>query len=401
MIGFGRPGAVAKGWPTLGAGPIERLRVLSVGDRFVPAALLGARLAAHGEPHGLAFDLHEVDLPYPSAAAIPLPDDPPSGRIRAFWEDIDGITARLGADAADPVLREYTGPVDQLVPLVGDAQVLLVHAAPVSRAAVKAAGALRVVGTVRGGTVNINLDALNQRGIPLFNTPGRNAQAVAEFVTGAIITHLRGIVGAATALRAGRWSMAPWTVDGAGMELAGKTCGMVGFGQVARAFTPIARGIGMQLLATDPWVDPAEVAQAGVQPAGLDELLERSDVVVLMARYHGGNRHLIDARALARMRPTAVLVNTARPQLVDTEALRAALRQRRIAGAIVDVFDQEPPAGDDRLLGLPGTLLTPHIAGASRDTVIRGADLLGAKVVRHLVDGDLLGAANLAAIQPV
>jgi hypothetical protein len=75
-----------KGLGEVGAGPTERLRVLSVGDRFVPAALLGARLAAHGEPHGLAFDLLEVDLPYPSAAALPLPDDPPSGRIRAFWE---------------------------------------------------------------------------------------------------------------------------------------------------------------------------------------------------------------------------------------------------------------------------------------------------------------------------
>jgi phosphoglycerate dehydrogenase-like enzyme len=148
-------------------------------------------------------------------------------------------------------------------------------------------------------------------------------------------------------------------------------------------------------------VDPAGIEQAGVEPVGLDELLERADVVVLMARYDGDNRHLIDTAALARMRPTAVLVNTARPQLVDTEALRAALRERRIAGAIVDVFDQEPPAGDDELLGLPGTLLTPHIAGASRDTVIRGADLLGAKVVRHLLFGDLLGAANLAAIQPV
>jgi hypothetical protein len=221
----------------LGAGPAERLRVLSVGDRFVPAGLLGARLAAHGEPHGLAFDLREVDLPYPTAAAIPLPDRPPSGQVRAFWEDIDGITARLEADAADPVLREYTGPVDQLVPLLGDAQVLLVHAAPVSRAAVAAAGALRVVGTVRGGTVNLNLEALSERGIPVFNTPGRNAQAVAEFVTGVLIAHLRGIVTAAGALRAGRWSMAPWTVAGAGMELAGKTCGMVGFGQVARAFT--------------------------------------------------------------------------------------------------------------------------------------------------------------------
>ena len=87
-----------RGWPTLGAGPTEPLRVLSVGDRFVPAALLGARLAAHGEPHGLAFDVHQVDLPYPSAAAIPLPHDPPSGRIRAFWEDIDGITARLAVE---------------------------------------------------------------------------------------------------------------------------------------------------------------------------------------------------------------------------------------------------------------------------------------------------------------
>jgi D-3-phosphoglycerate dehydrogenase / 2-oxoglutarate reductase len=399
MIGFGRPGAIVEGWPTLGAGSTERLPVLAVGDRFVPAALLGARLAAHGQPHGLAFDLHEVDLPYPTAAAIPLPDDPPSGRIRAFWEEIDAIAARLQADEADPGLREYTGPVDRLVPLIGDAEVLLVHAAPVSRAAVRAAGALRVVGTVRGGTVNLNLDALSERGIPVFNTPGRNAQAVAEFVAGALIAHLRGIVAGATALHDGRWSMGPWTVDGAGMELAGKTCGIVGFGQVARAFTPIARGIGMRLLATDPWVDPAEVERAGVEPVGLDELLRRADVVALMARYDGDNRHLIDAAALARMRPTAVLVNTARPQLVDTEALRAALRERRIAGAIVDVFDQEPPAGDDELLGLPGTLLTPHIAGASRDTVVRGADLLGARVVQHLVDGDLRGAANLAAIQ--
>jgi phosphoglycerate dehydrogenase-like enzyme len=184
------------------------------------------------------------------------------------------------------------------------------------------------------------------------------------------------------------------------MELAGKTCGMVGFGQVARAFTPIARGIGMRLLAADPWVDPAEVERAGVEPVVLDELLERADVVVLMARYDGGNRHLVDARALARMRPTALLVNTARPQLVDTEALRAALRDRRIAGAVVDVFDQEPPAADEELLALPGSLLTPHIAGASRDTVLRGADLLAARVVRHLLDGDLAGAANLAAIQP-
>jgi phosphoglycerate dehydrogenase-like enzyme len=378
----------------VGATATEGLRVLAVGDRFVPAAELGGRLAERGADHGLTIDLRAVDLPYPSQPSIPLPAEPPSGRIRAFWEDIDGITARLDADAADPGLREYTGPVDSLVPLVGDAEVLLVHAAQVSRAAVAAAGALRVVGTVRSGTVNINVEALTERGIPLFNTPGRNAQAVAEFVTGAIIAHLRGIVGAAAGLREGRWSLAPWTAGGAGMELAGKTCGVVGFGQVARAFAPIALGIGMRLLASDPYVDPTEIRRAGALPVALAELLDRSDLVVLMARFDGANRHLIDADALARMRPSAILVNTARPQLVDSDALRAALRERRIAGAVVDVFDQEPPAAGDELLSAPGALLTPHIAGASRDTVRRGADLLAAAIVRHLVDGDLRGCVN-------
>src|SRR6266511_247822 len=345
----------------VGATPVERLRALAVGDRFVPATVLGGRLAAHGERRGLAFDLRQADLP-------------------------------------DPALREYTGPVDGLVPLVGDAEVLLVHAAPVSRAAVQAASALRVVGTVRSGTVNLNLEALDDRGIPVFNTPGRNAQAVAEFVTGAIIAHVRGIVAAATELRDGRWSLTPWSQAHAGMELAGKTCGVVGFGQVARAFAPIARGIGMRLLAVDPYVDPAEIERAGARPVNLEMLLEQSDLVVLMARFDGSNRHLIDAAALAHMRPTALLVNTARPQLVDTDALRAALRERRIAGAVVDVFDQEPPARDDELLSLPGTLLTPHIAGASRDTVLRGADQLAATIVRHLVDGDLRGCVNAAAV---
>src|SRR6266498_1302257 len=140
----------------VGATPVERLRALAVGDRFVPATVLGGRLAAHGERRGLAFDLRQVDLPYPTDSSIPLPADPPPGRIRAFWEDIEGIAARLEAD--------------------------------------QAASALRVVGTVRSGTVNLNLEALDDRGIPVFNTPGRNAQAVAEFVTGAIIAHVRGIV---------------------------------------------------------------------------------------------------------------------------------------------------------------------------------------------------------------
>ncbi len=374
-------------------------RAVAVGDRFVPASLLGDRLVDHGKARGLTFDVRACDLPYPSQPSIPLGSQDGPGHIRAFWEDADAIAARLDADdLADPTIREYTGPVDGLVDEVQDAEVLLLHTAPVSRAAVAAALALRVVGTVRTGPVNVNVAELSARGIPLFHCPGRNAVGVAEFIAGALIGFTRGIASASRELREGRWSLQPWHIGHAGIELSGKTCGLVGFGRVGHAFAPIARGLGMTLLSSDPFVEPSEIEGAGGTAVTLEELLRRSDVLVLVARLTDQNRHLIDRAALALMKPTAILVNTARAQLVDTAALRDALRDGTIAGAVVDVFDQEPPAVTDELLSLPRTLLTPHIAGATRDTVHRGADMLAASVVGFLADGSLVNCLNAEAI---
>ena len=379
----------------------DQLSVLFVGDRFVPASLLADHFGAHAERHGLAFSGRELQLSYPTAPAIPLSNGPSSRSVRAFWEEIEAIEARRDVDASDPALREYTGPVDQLVPEVGGVDVLLVHAAPVSRAVIGAATSLRAVGTVRTGPVNVNVAELSARGIPLFNTPGRNAQAVAEFIAGALITHVRGIIRASQLLRDSRWSLEPWAFDAAGVELGGRTCGLVGFGKVGQAFSRIALGIGMKLLVSDPFVDDAEISAAGATPCALAPLLEQSDFVVVVARLTSENHHLIDARALDRMKSEAILVNTARSQLVDSEALARALRDRRIAGAIVDVFDQEPPSTTDTLVDVSPTLLTPHIAGASRDTVVRGADILGASVTGFLATGSLENCLNRGQIAVV
>lgn len=375
-----------------------QLSVLAVGDRFVPARLLAGEFEAAADAAGIEAAVRQVDLPFPSAPSVPLPAQ--AGRpIRAFWEDREAIEARLDEDAADPTIREYTGPVDGLSDHLAGIDVLLLHTAPVSRGAIAAADRLSVVGTVRTGPVNVNVEALSARGIPLINTPGRNAQAVAEFVAGALISHLRHIVAGNADLRADRWALYPWSAIDAGFEVSGKTCGVIGFGRVGRAFAPIARGFGMRLLVSDPFVQADEVDALGGELVPLDRLLVESDVVILMARLNDTNRHLIDAAALGRMKPEAVLVNTARSELVDTAALVEALHARKIGGAIVDVFDQEPPLSGDALLGAPNVLLTPHIAGATRDTVYRGASILARSVVAYLAEGRLENCLNLAAIK--
>ena len=376
----------------------RKVSVLAVGDRFVPARLLAERFLERADRAGIAATVREVELPFPSAPTVPLPTTP-GRRLRAFWEDRDSIEARLDDDATDETIREYTGPVDGLAPLVGGADVLLLHTAPVSRATIAAADRLAVVGTVRTGPVNVNVAALNERGIPLINTPGRNAQAVAEFVTGALIAHLRQIVVGNADLQARRWALYPWSAVDAGFELSGKTCGVVGFGRVGHAFAPIARGLGLRLLVSDPFVEAEAVQHAGGELVPLDRLLAESDVVVLMARLTDANRHLVDADAIARMKPSAVLVNTARSELVDTAALIAALRAGTIAGAVIDVFDQEPPIAGQGLLDAPNVLLTPHIAGATRDTVARGAGILAESVVAYLAEGRLENCLNLAALR--
>jgi D-3-phosphoglycerate dehydrogenase len=378
------------------------LRALVVGDRFIRADLFADALGEAAARAKLSLAIEQLQLDYPAVDAVPLPVESGGTPLRPLWEDPEEAAARAAADlAADPAIREYTGPVDLLTPYLSEVEVLVLHLAPLSRTAIAAANRLRVVGCARGGAVNLNLASLTDRGIPVFFCPGRNAQAVAEYIMGAVLALARGIAAGRAGIAEGRWRLDLYTSDLAGPEFAGRICGLIGFGGVGRAFAPIARGFGMRLLVHDPYVDTAAIAEAGAEAASLDDLLGRADVVVLAARLTDQTRGMIGARELALLRRDAIFVNPARAELVDGLALREVLAGRAIGGAVVDVFSPEPPLATDPLLSMEHVLLTPHIAGATREAARRGAEVVCRKVVAHLVDGTLEGSLNRQAMETV
>ena len=224
-----------------------------------------------------------------------------------------------------------------------------------------AAPRLRAVGRLGVGLDNIDVAACEARGVSVHPATGANALSVAEYVIGAALHLVRGTFEATTEVIGGEW---PRGRLGGGGEIAGRTMGLVGYGQIARMVGERARALGMDVIATDP----AAPDFAEAREASLEELLAEADVVSLHVPLVADTKHLIDRAALARMRPGAVLINTARGGVVDEGALCAALREGRVAGAALDVFEDEPlgAATAERFRGLP-VLLTPHVAGVTAE----------------------------------
>jgi glyoxylate reductase len=207
---------------------------------------------------------------------------------------------------------------------------------------------LRVVSNYAVGTDNVDLEACAARGIAVGRTPDVLTDATADLAWALILASVRRLPEAAAAVRAGEWRTFEAT-RWIGTTLAGKTLGIVGFGRIGRAVARRAEGFGMDVVHGVP----------------LDDLLARADVVTLHCPLTPETRGLIDAHALARMKPTAHLVNTARGPIVDHGALAAALQQGTIAGAALDVTDPEPLPADHPLLGAPNLLVVPHIGSAT------------------------------------
>ncbi len=235
---------------------------------------------------------------------------------------------------------------------------------------------LHLVATARGGPVNVDLAGCAAKGIPVVFTPARNADSVADFVLGVMLSLCRGIGVAERHLRDEGWhvgSELPY-LHFRGPELAGRMLGLVGYGAIGQRVAQRARdGFGMRMQFCDPY------AEGGVS---VDELLETSDVVSLHCPRVPATRGLVDAAALARMRPAAYLVNTAGGGIVDEDALVEALHAGRLAGAALDVFATEPLPRDSPLLTAPRLLLTPHLAGAALDVVRHHTELICADVER-------------------
>ena len=270
---------------------------------------------------------------------------------------------------------------------LGDARALIVrNRTRVDAALLDAAPGLRVIGRLGVGLDNIDLDACAARGIAVRPATGANALSVAEYVITAALVLTRGAFAANAAMLAGEWPRDALV----GGEIAGRTLGLIGFGATARAVTERARALGMGVLAHDPSLAEDDPVWQEARPIGQDALLSSADVVSLHLPLTPETRGLIGSDAIAAMKPGAVLINTARGGIVDEPALAAALREGRLGGAALDVFATEPLTAEaaEVFRDVPNLILTPHIAGVTREGNARVSRVTVANVLEELERAD-------------
>lgn len=212
------------------------------------------------------------------------------------------------------------------------------------------------------GTDNVPVAAATERGIVVANTPEAHHDAVSNHAIGLLLAVMRHIVPRDRSTRAGGWDQSPFK---RGWHLHGQTLGLIGFGLAARLVAKKMSGFDIVPVAYDPFVSGEVMAQAGVRAASLDDVLAEADFVLVHCPLTAQTYHLVGERELRRMKPSAILINTARGPIIDEPALVRALTEGWIAAAGLDVLEQEPPAPDHPLFGLSNVVLTPHIAGQS------------------------------------
>ncbi|AFK64258.1 D-3-phosphoglycerate dehydrogenase [Advenella kashmirensis WT001] len=242
---------------------------------------------------------------------------------------------------------------------------------------------LQVVGRLGVGLDNIDMDLCADKGITVYPAVGANAQAVAEYVIATTFVLLRGAYLASAQVTAGKW---PRPQLSNGLEVAGRTLGLVGFGGIGQLTARLASALGMKIAAYDPMInsDSPIWAGTGAMQMSLDELLQHSDVVSLHTPLTKETRHLINASRIARMKAQAVLINTSRGGIVDEQALVAALQAGKLLGAALDVFEDEPVKAKNSLPDMPNLILTPHIAGLTQEANERVSGVIAEKVMGYL-----------------
>ncbi|NYE25032.1 hydroxyacid dehydrogenase [Pigmentiphaga litoralis] len=266
---------------------------------------------------------------------------------------------------------------------IADCDAVITRNAGLDTAAITAARRLQVIANHGIGTNKIDVAHATDLAIPIIFTPSANARSVAEHAIMMALAVGKRLLPSDHAVRTGDWD---YRYQPGLQELFGKTLGIVGFGTIGRLTADIAsKGFGMRVVVHSPSAEDAMLAAHDAERCGtLDDLLAQSDVVSLHQPSRLDTRHLINARTLALMRPTAILVNTARADLIDTAALVAALESGQIAGAGLDVFDQEPLAADSPLQHLSRVVMTPHTAGGTDEALKAAADQCADQILQVL-----------------
>jgi len=269
-------------------------------------------------------------------------------------------------------------PPEELLQIIADYDGLIVRSATkVTRQVIEHGVNLKAIGRAGIGLDNIDLEAARERGIKVLNTPGATSISVAELTIGHMLALARHIPQATASLKAGRWEKKKLM----GTELYGKTLGIIGLGRIGREVAKRALALGMDLIAYDPYIKEESVRELGVKLLPLDDLLAHADYITIHVPLTPETHHLLGEREFAKMRDGVRIVNCARGGVVDEKALYQALVSGKVAGAALDVFEEEPPK-DNPLLQLENVIATPHL-GAS---TVEGQRRAGVEIAEKMIE---------------
>jgi D-3-phosphoglycerate dehydrogenase len=283
----------------------------------------------------------------------------------------------------------------QLAEIIPDYDALIVRSkTQVSAELIELAQKLRVVGRAGTGVDNIDVAAATRRGIVVMNAAAGNTVTTAEHTFAMLMALARQIPQAVASTRAGRWEKNRFI----GVELRGKSLGVIGLGRIGSTVASRARAFAMEVIAYDPYFTPEAAKEQGIEMVGLDELYARADFITLHTPLAEGTRGLIDAAAIAKMKPGVRIINCARGGLIDEEALADAVRGGKVAGAALDVFEQEPVPPDNPLLALDSVITTPHLGASTQEAQLGVATMIAEQVLDYLKDGTVNGAVNVPAV---
>src|SRR5258708_456596 len=346
------------------------MKILVVGDSSVPVPVFERGLAGLRADHRLEF------------------------------LQLDESKELVPRSASEVSIREYLGTPAQISARIGDADILVVHGAPVTDEVLAAAPALRLICCARGGPVNVDVAAASARHIPVVNTPGKNAESVADQALAFIIMLARGFPRAQRFLTDGG-VLGESAYEGArfmGHDLGGHVLGLVGFGNVGSRVRQRAVSFGMRLVIYDPYVRVGELASTE-QVETLEELLARSDFVSLHVRATAETENLFGPEQFGAMKLGSYFVNTARESLVDEVALDAALESGHLAGAALDVVRPRAVAGPHPLLRHGNVVITPHIGAATHETLLRGVTMVAEEIRRYAAGEPLHSGIHRAVVK--
>ena len=300
----------------------------------------------------------------------------------------------LGPLTSDPrfelVVKPGLSGEDLTTAIAGADAVLVRSATRITRSSLARADRLRAIGRAGVGVDTIDVDAATERGIPVLTAPAGNTIAAAELTMALLLAVARRVPAADRSMKAGEWDRKSFN----GFELYGKTLGLVGAGRIGGQVAKRARAFGMQVLVYDPILSAERARELDVQRVSLSDVLSRADVLSVHVPLTEATAGLIGTAQLAQMKKGAVLLNVARGGVVNEDALLAALQSKHLAGAALDVYEQEPLPRDNALRSLPNVVMTPHL-GASTAEAQQNVAVEIAEAVRNcLASGDLTNAVN-------